>query len=102
LTTTSEPTEAREVSPLELFYDLVFVFAVSQLSEHLLHDLTWRGAAETLVLLCAVFTVWLLTTFEATYFDITRRQTQAAILTATGLGLFMNAAIGVAFRTGGG
>ena len=64
MTTTSEPTEAREVSPLELFYDLVFVFAVSQLSEHLLHDLTWRGAAETLVLLCAVFTVWLLTTFD--------------------------------------
>jgi hypothetical protein len=60
--------KAREVSPLELFCDLVFVFAVSQLFEHLLHDLTWRGAAETLVLLCAEFTVWLLTTFEATYF----------------------------------
>jgi len=31
-----DPTEAREVSPLELFYDLVFVFAISQLSQHLL------------------------------------------------------------------
>jgi len=93
--------EEREVSPLELFYDLVFVFAVSQLSEHLVDDLTWRGAAETLVLLCAVFTVWLLTTFEATYFDITRRQTQVAVLTAMVLGLFMNAAIGVAFSAGG-
>jgi low temperature requirement protein LtrA len=61
----SSAVEAREVSPLELFYDLVFVFAVSQLSEHLLHDLTWRGAARTLVLLCTVFTVWLLTAFEA-------------------------------------
>jgi low temperature requirement protein LtrA len=93
--------EEREVSPLELFYDLVFVFAVSQLSEYLVDDLTWRGAAETLVLLCAVFTVWLLTTFEATYFDITRRQTQVAVLTAMVLGLFMNAAIGVAFSAGG-
>ncbi|WP_426404458.1 low temperature requirement protein A [Streptomyces sp. R-07] len=37
----------REVSPLELFYDLVFVFAVSQLSHHLLEHLTWRGAART-------------------------------------------------------
>src|SRR6476646_112920 len=90
------PSETREVSPLELFYDLVFVFAVAQLSEHLLRYLTWRGAAETLVMLCAVFTVWLLTTFEATYFDITRRHTQAAVLTAMALGLFMNAAIGVA------
>ena len=53
------------------------------------------------MLLCAVFTVWLLTTFEATYFDITRRQTQVAVLTAMVLGLFMNAAIGVAFSAGG-
>src|SRR4051812_1898643 len=90
-------TEPREVSPLELFYDLVFVFAISQLSQHLLDDVTWRGAAETLVLLCAVFTVWIQTTFEATYFDITVRQTQIGLLVAMALGLFMNAAIGVAF-----
>jgi low temperature requirement protein LtrA len=32
--------EPRVVSPLELFYDLVFVFAISQLSTHLLHDVT--------------------------------------------------------------
>jgi len=96
-----DPTEAREVSPLELFYDLVFVFAISQLSQHLLNDISWRGAAETLVLLCAVFTVWIQTTFEATYFDITRRQTQTGILIAMALGLFMNAAIGGAFDDGG-
>jgi hypothetical protein len=53
MTTPAEVMEEREVSPLELFYDLAFAFAVSQLSEHLLDDLTWRGAAETLVLLCA-------------------------------------------------
>ena len=93
-------TEPREVSPLELFYDLVFVFAISQLSQHLLDDVTWRGAAETLVLLCAVFTVWIQTTFEATYFDITRRQTQTGILIAMALGLYMNAAIGDAFGHG--
>jgi low temperature requirement protein LtrA len=33
MTTPAEVMEEREVSPLELFYDLVFVFAVSQLSE---------------------------------------------------------------------
>jgi low temperature requirement protein LtrA len=96
-----ETTESRAVSPLELFYDLVFVFAISQLSQHLLDDLSWRGAAQTLVLLCAVFTVWIHTSFEATFFDITRRQTQLAVLTAMALGLFMNAAIGTAFSTGG-
>jgi low temperature requirement protein LtrA len=54
MTAAGETTESRAVSPLELFYDLVFVFAISQLSQHLLDDLSWRGAAETLVLLGAV------------------------------------------------
>src|SRR5687767_6961802 len=31
----------------ELFFDLVYVFAVTQLSHHLLAELTWAGAAET-------------------------------------------------------
>jgi low temperature requirement protein LtrA len=39
-----------EVTPLKLFFDLVFVFAVSQLWHHLLEDLSWRGPLETLVL----------------------------------------------------
>ncbi|WP_328862932.1 low temperature requirement protein A [Streptomyces sp. NBC_00306] len=38
----------REVSRLEPFDDLVFVFAVSQLSHHLVEHLTWRGARELL------------------------------------------------------
>ena len=44
----------REVAPLELFFDLVFVFAVSQLTHHLIEHLTWRGAAQTAVALIAV------------------------------------------------
>ncbi len=74
-----EPVATRDVAPLELFFDLVFVFAVSQQSGHLLTHLTGIGAMETLVLLCAVFTVWVHTSFEATFFDITRRQTQVAV-----------------------
>jgi len=55
---------------------------VSQLSGHPLTDLTGLGALETLVLLCAGFTVWVHTSFEAASFDITRRQTQVAVLVA--------------------
>lgn len=40
----------RSVSFLELFFDLVWVFAVSQLSGYLVDDLSWRGAAQTAVL----------------------------------------------------
>src|SRR5215216_7591984 len=54
MTSPAQSVERDAVSPLELFFDLVFVFAVSQLSHHLLDHLSWRGAAETLVLLIAV------------------------------------------------
>ncbi|MEU9856346.1 low temperature requirement protein A [Streptomyces sp. NPDC047974] len=87
----------REVSPLELFYDLVFVFAVSQLSHHLLEHLTWRGAAETAVLLVAVFGTWAYTSYEATLLDVHRDVTRWMIVIVMGLGLFMNAAVPGAF-----
>ena len=89
------------VSPLELFFDLVFIFAVSQLSHHLLDELSWRGAAETLVLLIAVFGVWSGTSFEATLLNIGRSHAQWTVLAVMLAGLFMNAAIAHAFDTGG-
>jgi low temperature requirement protein LtrA len=74
MTLPAQSREKDEVSPLELFFDLVFVFAVSQLSHHLLEHLTWRGAAETLVMLIAVFSVWSYTSFEATVLHVGRSQ----------------------------
>jgi low temperature requirement protein LtrA len=87
----------REVSPLELFFDLVFVLAIGQLTHHLVDHLTWHGAAETLVALVAVCGVWAFTTFEVTLLDIERTATRAVTITVMGLGLFMNAGIGHAF-----
>jgi low temperature requirement protein LtrA len=65
---------------LELLFDLVFVFAVSQLSHHLLDHLSWRGAAETLVLLIAVFGIWSGTSFEATLLHIARSHARWLLL----------------------
>jgi low temperature requirement protein LtrA len=44
---------------LELFFDLVFVLALTQLSRGLIQHLTWTGPFQTLVLL-AVWWVWAL------------------------------------------
>jgi low temperature requirement protein LtrA len=90
----------REVSPLELFFDLVFVLAIGQLTHHLLEHLTWRGAAETVVMLIAVCGVWAFTTFEVTLLDIERSATMALAIAVMGLGLFMNAGIAHAFSEG--
>jgi low temperature requirement protein LtrA len=53
----------------ELFFDLVYVFAITQLSHHLLAELTWAGAAEAAFLLCAVYWAWNYTTWMTNWFD---------------------------------
>jgi low temperature requirement protein LtrA len=49
---------AAEVHPIELFFDLVYVLAVTQLTHHLLDHLSPRGAGETLLLLLAIWSAW--------------------------------------------
>jgi low temperature requirement protein LtrA len=53
----------------ELFFDLVYVFAVTQLSHHLLAHLTWKGAAQMVFMLVAVYWAWNYTTWMANWFD---------------------------------
>ena len=53
----------------ELFFDLVYVFAITQLSHHLLLDVGWSGAAETAFLLVAVYWAWNYTTWMTNWFD---------------------------------
>ncbi|MFD0071610.1 low temperature requirement protein A [Streptomyces sp. NPDC127166] len=98
MSSTAPPSRLRRaVSPLELFFDLVFVFAVGQLAEHLHAELSWRGAAETTVMLVAVLSTWALTSFDATFLDVERPLTRRLVLVVMGLGLFMNAQIPHAF-----
>ena len=42
----------------ELFFDLVYVFAVTQLSHQLLHNLSIGGLIETIILWFAVWLGW--------------------------------------------
>jgi low temperature requirement protein LtrA len=95
------PERKYEVTPLELFFDLVFAFAISQLSQHLLTHLSWRGAAETLVLLVAVFAAWFTTSWSATLVRAEQSRTRWLMLTVMLLGLFMNAAVTRAFVVSG-
>ncbi len=95
------PEQKYEVTPLELFFDLVFVFAVAQLSHHLATNLSWRGAAETLVMLLAVFAAWFTTSWSATMIRVDQSRTRWMMLTVMLLGLFMNAAVTKAFTTPG-
>ena len=58
----SRPPDAeRVVSPLELFIDPVYVFAIGQLSHHLLEHVDLRTGTETVILTLAVFYAWYMT-----------------------------------------
>ena len=60
--------EARATS-IELFFDLVFVFVITQLSSRLAHDLTLGGAAKTGLLVLAAWWAWVYTMWATNWFD---------------------------------
>jgi len=91
----------RDVAPLELFFDLVYVFAIGQLSHRLLEHPTWTGAAQVLVLYLAVFAAWAYTTWAVTLVPAEDPRSRRMLLTVMLLGLFMNAAIPRAFDDAG-
>jgi low temperature requirement protein LtrA len=61
--------EEQRATTLELFYDLVFVFAVTQVSHLLLDNLTWRGAGQALLCLLVVWWAWNYTTWVTNELD---------------------------------
>ena len=61
--------EEQRATNLELFFDLVFVFAITQLSHLLEVHLTPTGAAKTGFLLLVVWWGWTYTTWMTNFFD---------------------------------
>jgi low temperature requirement protein LtrA len=56
----SQPDVERDhpVTPLELFFDLVFVFAFTQVTTVLSDNPTWSGLGHGLLILCALWWAW--------------------------------------------
>ena len=88
--------EAR-VTNAELFFDLIYAFAVTQLSHHLLGDLTLLGAAQTLVLWFAVWLGWQYTCWVTNWFDPDSLPIRIMLLAVMLVGLLMAAALPEAF-----
>src|SRR5262249_13155745 len=66
------PEDPRRATFLDLFLDLVFVFALLRLSQGLLDRLNWSGSFQTLVLLLAVWWMWAYTAAVSDRFDPAR------------------------------
>ncbi|MEZ5094852.1 MAG: low temperature requirement protein A [Nocardioides sp.] len=63
----------RHASNLELFLDLVFVFAITQVTGMLAHHLTWSGAAESLLMAWLAWWLWTAFTWAGTTIDLDGR-----------------------------
>jgi len=50
--------EGERVSPLELFFDLVFVLAITQCTALMIHHPTWDGLAQGLLILGVLWWTW--------------------------------------------
>ena len=89
--------EEQRATSLELFYDLVFVFAITQVSHLLLEHLTWAGAGQALLVLLVVWWSWNYTTWVTNELDpesLSVRVLMIALMLAT---LLMAIAIPQAF-----
>jgi low temperature requirement protein LtrA len=63
------PNQHSRVTYAELFFDLVFVFAVTQVSHALLHHFTLSGAIQTTLLFLAVWWVWVYTAWVTNWLN---------------------------------
>lgn len=88
---------ARSVAPIELFFDLVYVFTINQISHLLGNEVSWRGMGQTLVLALAVMYAWFMTVWTSNWLDVERRQVQLMLLGLMFAGLLMATSVVEAF-----
>lgn len=89
-------TDAR-VSFVELFFDLVFVYAITQLSHHLLYHYSARGAAETTLLFLALWWNWIYATWVLNRLDPEHLAVRGLLFALMALGLYLSMALPDAF-----
>lgn len=89
--------EHARVTFVELFFDLVFVFAVTQLSHTLLAHYTPLGALETLLLLMAVWWVWIDTSWVTNWLDPERIPVRLMLFAIMLAGLILSSSLPKAF-----
>lgn len=78
-----------EVGPIELFFDLVYVFAIIQLSHLLIDHLSWTGVIQTTIVFAAVWWGWNYTAWAMNWLAPGRTAVQllSAVLMLAALGM---------------
>jgi len=91
----------RRTSPVELYWDLVFVFAVTQVTTLLRHDLTWPGFGRSLLILALIWWAWSGFVWVTNAQDPDNPVVRAVLLLAAGLIFISGLAVPDAFGSAG-
>ncbi len=92
-----EPTPEHEVTPLELFFDLVFVFAMTQVTVLLADDPTWAGVLRGMLVLAALWWAWTVYAWLTSTMDVDEGGVRLAMLASMGAMLVVALAVPGAF-----
>lgn len=95
------PNQHSRVTYAELFFDLVFVFAVTQISHTLLGRFTPLGAAQTTLLFLAVWWVWVYTSWITNWLNPETTPVRVMLFVLMLGGLVLSTSIPQAFESRG-
>jgi low temperature requirement protein LtrA len=95
------PNQHSRVTYAELFFDLVFVFAVTQISHTLLGRFTPLGALQTTLLFLAVWWVWVYTSWITNWLNPERTPVRILLFLLMLGGLVLSTSIPMAFESRG-
>lgn len=93
--------QERRITFAELFFDLIFVLTVIQLSHTLAAHFTAQGALEAAVLILAVWWVWIYTTWSTNWLDPDKTPVRIMLFVLMFLGVILSISIPYAFAGGG-
>ena len=91
------PHDSPRVTNMELFFDLVFVFAITQLSHFLLADESWLGALQAATLFAAVWWAWNYTAWATNWLDPNHASGRILMAVLMGCALLMAVAMPEAY-----
>ena len=93
--------QERKVAFVELFFDLIFVLTIIQLSHSLAAHYSLLGLAEAAMLTLAIWWVWIYTTWSTNWLDPDKAPVRILLFVLMFLGLMLSIAIPTAFGAGG-
>lgn len=89
--------EDERVTPLELFFDLVFVLAITQCTGLMSHDQTWSGLVQGLLILCVLWWGWVGYAWLTSVIDPEAEAIRGAIFVAMAAMLIVSICVQEAF-----